>query len=276
MTKIHSDYVGVNSGEFLKEKQAGPSGRPPERGKGFRIPAVAALALPLMMTASGIQAQGLDTQGTSVSPSEYLYSSDSFSDRWSGFYFGASLGGGWGHSSTFYDRAGDDHPTVETNDPGGFLGSLTLGYNQQVGNNLMVGVEGDLGMMNFSAPDRLDMWDGHIWKSQYGGMWGSARLRVGYTMDNMLIYGTAGPALMQTNEVILGDNDATQNTYNNRIHTGLIFGAGIEYALSDNISAKAEYLQMQFPEYESYTNNEELYGFTNSASMVRFGVNYKF
>ncbi|HHB82970.1 MAG TPA: porin family protein, partial [Devosia sp.] len=108
------------------------------------------------------------------------------------------------------------------------------------------------------------------------GLWGTLRPRVGYTVGDMMVYGTAGMAIMQTNEVILGDNDATQNTYNTGIHTGLVYGAGIEYAVSDNLSAKVEYLQMQFPEYKSYTNNEEPYGFTNAASLLRVGLNYNF
>ncbi len=228
------------------------------------------------MIISGAQAQTLSFDNNNPSRFDGLLSNTSSVERWTGFYFGGSVGGGWGKSTTFYDRAGDDHPTVESNNPNGYMGSISAGYNQQLNNNIVVGIEGDLGMMNYKAPDRLDMWDGHIWKSQFGGMWGSLRPRIGYAFDNVMVYGTAGLAFMQTNEIILGDNDATQNTYNQTIHSGWVFGGGVEYALSDNLSTKIEYLQMQFPENRSYTNNEELYGFTNSANIVRVGLNYKF
>ncbi len=232
---------------------------------------LSAIFMAIIMAINGAKAQNTNNNQLSQ-----LFTNDSLSDRWSGFYFGASLGAGWGQSVTFYDRAGDDHPTRETANPLGYLASFSLGYNQQIANNLVLGLEGEIGMMNLSAPDRLNMWDGHIWKSQFGGVWGSLRPKLGWAMDNMMVYGTAGFAFMQTNEIILGDNDATQNTYNQTIHTGIAFGGGVEYALTDNISAKLEYLHMQFPEYQSYTNNEELYGFTNSAGLLKVGLNHKF
>ncbi len=276
MTNIHSNKIRVNSGEFLTRKRVKKSKWPITKGNKSWVAPTLASILPFILAISGAQAQSLGQKDSTAVAPDFLYSSSSNSQRWTGFYFGASLGGGMGNSSTFYDRNGNDHLSVETANPSGYLGSISLGYNQQVGNNLVVGVEGDLGVMNFSAPDRLDMWDGHIWKSQYGGLWGTLRPRVGYTVGDMMVYGTAGMAIMQTNEVILGDNDATQNTYNTGIHTGLVYGAGIEYAVSDNLSAKVEYLQMQFPEYRSYTNNEEPYGFTNAASLLRVGLNYNF
>ena len=81
---------------------------------------------------------------------------------------------------------------------------------------------------------------------------------------------------METDELILGDNDATQNTYNQTTHTGWVLGGGIEYALTDNVSTKLEYLHMEFPEHTGYTNNQELYSFDNSVDIVRVGLNYRF
>ncbi len=276
MTNIHSKTIRVNSGEFLTKNRVEKQKRPIIKGKRTGFSVVALSILPFILAVPGAQAQSLALKDGGATASDYLYSSTSYSQRWTGFYFGASLGGGMGETSTFYDRNGNDHLTVEEANPNGYLGSISFGYNQQVGENLVVGVEADIGMMNLTAPDRLGMWDDHIWKSRYGGLWGSLRPRVGYTVGDLMVYGTAGMAFMQTNEVILGDNDATQNTTHTGIHTGLVYGAGLEYAVSDNLSAKVEYLQLQFPEYTSYTNNEEEYGFTNAASLLRVGLNYKF
>ena len=82
--------------------------------------------------------------------------------------------------------------------------------------------------------------------------------------------------MMETNGRILGDNDATQNTYNEGVHTGWVLGAGVEYALSENISTKLEYLHMEFPQMSGQTNNAEPYSFENSVDIVRVGLNYKF
>ncbi len=201
---------------------------------------------------------------------------DAFDDRWSGFYIGASIGGGWGESTTFYNRNGNDHLTRESIDPSGYVGAFTLGYNYQFVNRFVVGIEADLGVMDISAPDKTGLWDDHIWKSQYGGLWGTLRPRLGYSFGDLMVFGTGGLAFMETNEMILGDNDATQNTYNRGFHTGSVIGGGFEYAFSENTSAKVEYLRLDFPEYRGYTNNEELYGFENSVDLFRVGVNYKF
>lgn len=199
-----------------------------------------------------------------------------FSENWSGFYLGASVGGGWGNSRTTYDRAGNNHLTPETISPSGYLASLTLGYNYKLSNNIVIGIEGDIGVMDIDASDRTGLWDGHVWKSQYGGMWGTLRGRLGYAFDNFMIYGTGGLAFMETDEKILGDNDATQNTYNEGVHTGWVIGGGIEYALTENITTKIEYLHMEFGKYSGYTNNNELYTFENDVDIVRVGLNYKF
>lgn len=273
MANFYKNISNLSCGGFLKNKHFSFSIK-----KGIKkgLLGLTSITLPFILAVSGAQAGEYNSSEKNIFDVNSMFSAQSLSQRWSGFYFGTSIGGGWGNSSTFYDRAGDDHPSIETISPNGYLASISAGYNYQMNNNIVVGIEGDLGMMNFQAPDKLDMWDGHIWKSKYGGLWGTLRPRVGYSFDNLLVYGTAGAAFMQTNEIILGDNDATQNTYNDNIHTGWVFGGGVEYALSDNLSTKIEYLQMQFPEHRSYTNNEELYGFTNSASLVRVGLNFKF
>jgi len=200
----------------------------------------------------------------------------SFEERWNGVYGGISIGGGWGQSNTFYDRAGNDHLTPETIDPAGFMFSLNFGYNHQLTDNIVLGIEADIGFMDISAPDRQNLWDGHIWKSRYGGMWGTVRPRIGYVVDDFMIFATGGLAFMETDEYILGDNDATQNTYNSGVHTGWVAGIGVEYALTERISTKLEFLHMEFPEYRGYTNNNELYGFQNSVDMIKIGLNYKF
>lgn len=197
-------------------------------------------------------------------------------DLWTGPYIGASLGYGWGQSETTYDRNDGNHDEALSRDTSGVLGALTLGYNYRLNGNIVLGVEGDLGFMDVGADDQTGLWDGHVWKGGYGGLWGTVRARAGWTLGNSLLYGTGGLAFMETNETILGDNDATQNTYNEGMHTGWVLGGGLEYALSKNISAKLEYLHMEFPEYSGYTNNQEPYSFDNSIDIARVGVNYRF
>ncbi len=280
MSNSHANIMGLNTGVFFSRiNETSPQKsffskvifkpEPIHYLRALYYLTVCLCFLALAMTSS--QAQAKETLSKDI---DSLYSG--FSDNWSGAYLGASLGYGWGNSRTTYDRDGNDHLTPETAEPSGYLGSLTLGYNYQLGNNIVVGIEGDIGIMDVDANDRIDMWDGHVWKSQFGGMWGTLRGRLGYAFDNTLIYGTGGLAFMETAETILGDNDATQNTYNEGVHTGWVLGGGIEYALSSNVTTKVEYLHMEFPKHTGYTNNEELYSFKNDVDLVRVGLNYKF
>lgn len=271
MTCNNTSVMGLDNGAYLNNELENLSQGSRSKRHSRWIAPLALFLSPLILAITPTQAADA-INGKAQAP----LTSTEFEQRWAGFYVGASVGAGWGESSAFYDRNGDDHLTRETIDPDGFAGSITFGYNHQFMNNFILGIEGDLGFMDISAPDKIGIWDGHIWKSQYGGLWGTVRPRVGYSFDNLMVFATGGIAFMGTDEMILGDNDATQNTYNSDVHTGWVLGAGVEYALTERISTKLEYLHMEFPEYRSYTNNNELYGFQNSVNLIRAGLNYKF
>ena len=95
---------------------------------------------------------------------------------------------------------------------------------------------------------------------------GIERIRAGYAFDNLLVYGTVG-GLVGQGEM---KNNGTSTT---RTHVGYQVGAGLEAALTTNITARAEYL---------YTGtNERDYGAAGgngdlSGNAVRVGVGYKF
>ncbi len=75
------------------------------------------------------------------------------------------------------------------------------------------------------------------------GLQASIRGRVGYAWDRVLIYATGGVAFAELNahlQTILG-YDSVSNT-----RTGWTIGGGIEYAISNNWSVRAEYRYAQF------------------------------
>lgn len=192
---------------------------------------------------------------------------------WQGLYIGGSIGYGWGTSEHYYDR-GNNHGLAE-NDPSGGLASLTLGYNYMWSPRLLVGLEGDLGLWNLSADDKV-IFDGHVWKSQFGPLWGTIRARAGYLWsDRTLFYATAGWAITEVDEVGIGDA-AGQTAPNESVRSGLALGAGIEHALWDGMSAKLEYLHMDFGRYDGLSENQEHYSFDNRVDLVRVGLNMKF
>lgn len=187
---------------------------------------------------------------------------------WTGMYLGLSGGYGWGQSD--HTRAGDEVST----DPEGGLAALTLGYNYQMMGGLVLGLEGDVGIMDLNADDKA-VFGNHSFHSEFGPWWATVRGRAGYTFDRTLIYGTGGAAFMGVDETIVGDTPA--DTARNRdTRSGWVVGGGIERAFAPNMSAKVEYLHMDFGTFNGITENQDAFAFDNKIDLVRAGVNYKF
>ncbi len=193
--------------------------------------------------------------------------------RWSGFYLGGSLGYGFAESRQELNR-GNNHG-YDTVSPDGFAGSVTAGYNFMITPSFLVGGEADIGVMNLTDDDK-PVYDGHSWKPQFGPLWGTARARLGYLMgDTMLFYGTAGLAFVQTDNWTVGNN-WNESSWDAKMRTGWVIGAGLEYALGEKWSAKAEYLYMDFGKHHGRTEDNDPYWYDDSMSIVRIGFNYRF
>ncbi|MEO1283125.1 MAG: outer membrane beta-barrel protein [Pseudomonadota bacterium] len=235
--------------------------------------AACVLALPLAITAaSGTTASAADLGGSLKDPPAPIDYAPTRPPIWQGTYWGASLGYGWGESEHYYDR-GNNHGSAE-NDLEGGLASLTLGYNYLAAQGLLVGIEGDIGIMDLSADDKV-IFDGHVWKSEFGSFWGTVRGRAGFLWGNTLFYGTGGWAFMEVNEVGIGDADG-QTATNEDIRSGWVAGGGIEHAFSPGMTTKIEYLHMDFGSYDGLSENQEAYSFDNTVDLVRAGINFKF
>ena len=192
---------------------------------------------------------------------------------WSGFYIGGSLGYGWGGSEQQYIR-NNNHGMASVS-PDGFAGSLTGGYNFMISPSFLIGAEADLGVMNLTQNDKV-VYDGHIWKPQFGPFWGTLRARAGWLLgDSILFYATGGMAFMQTDNITVG-NTEPETSWDKDMRTGWVLGAGVEYALFDNWTAKAEYLYMDFGKYSGYSANQEPYWYKDDVSLFRVGVNFRF
>lgn len=191
---------------------------------------------------------------------------------WTGPYAGLSLGYGWGNSTQEYNR-NDNHGLAST-DPEGALGAVTLGYNYMLTPAILLGIEGDLGLMDISADDKV-VYDGHIYKTQFGPWWSSVRGRLGVAFGSTLVYGTAGVAFMGIDEVSIG-NTPGETATNEDFKSGWVLGGGIEQALNQQVSLKVEYLHMDFGRYEGFSANREDFYFDTDVDVVRAGINYRF
>lgn len=173
---------------------------------------------------------------------------------WTGFYLGANTGYSWGSG-----KGG-----ISDLDPQGWLGGGQVGFNYQFGNNVVLGAEADLQGSNITDSAIDGVWDPRS-KMDY---FGTVRGRIGYAFDNVMPYFTGGLAW--------GHNEITNRDLgisSDNTHVGWTVGGGLEYALSNNWTVKAEYLYMDLGD-EYYSSIGEDAGLKTSTA--RIGVNYKF
>ncbi len=164
---------------------------------------------------------------------------------WAGLYAGGVLGYGWGSA------AGSD--------TSGFSGGLTAGANW-VSGPLIFGGEADISYTGIGYNGLLDRYD-LDWL-------GTARGRVGYAFDRFMAYGTGGFAWTSAEYAAdIGGSD-------NASHFGWTVGFGAEAAITDRISAKAEFLHMNFGS-ERYSVGAGV-SVDPTVNLIRFGLNYHF
>lgn len=131
---------------------------------------------------------------------------------WTGFYFGANVGGGWGSRSASYNpndfasavvfgaalpAAGGAPPGSPSFRSSGALGGLQIGYNWQFNPNWIVGLETDFdlaGIRGSGSSASLPFGLSALATAEEQVKWfGTIRARLGYLpTDRLLIYGTGG------------------------------------------------------------------------------------
>lgn len=180
--------------------------------------------------------------------------------NWSGFYLGANGGGGW--STSHWDSVGS------TNGSGVVVGG-TAGLNWQTG-RAVFGLEGDIDWSNVkgsttSAACPAGCTTQNDWLATVRG-------RAGYAFDRVMPYVTGGLAV--------GDIKASTPGFAgvNQTNAGWTAGGGLEFALSNNWTAKAEYLHVDLGNMNcgfncgtTANNNVSL-----REDLVRGGLNFKF
>jgi outer membrane immunogenic protein len=222
---------------------------------------------------------------------------------WTGFYVGVNAGYVWTDNEAVLasvypggvleiDVRNRTLPTKVSIESDGALAGVQAGYNVQIG-ALVVGVEADASLTaatdkaTYSAPD-LFLFYGAMTHSTFRSeldALGTLRARAGLAFDRALFYATGGFAV---GEVTNGFDVNIPGFYANnwshrRTEWGWAAGAGLEYALWNNLTAKVEYLYYNLgDETIRYTDPPYFgveyidYKFKHEGSIVRAGVNYKF
>lgn len=180
---------------------------------------------------------------------------------WSGFYAGVNAGYGWAS----YDTAtGSDKMK-------GFIGGGQLGYNWQI-SSFVLGVEGDFQYSGQKRSETAVIGGVTITGDEKVQWFGTARGRVGYAFDSVMIYATGGAAWsnLKASASALGLTVSTDTT-----KMGWTAGGGVEWMFLPRWSVKAEYLYI-----DSGSTDLTVAGVTVSGKLkdqiARLGVNYHF
>ncbi|MET3792362.1 TonB-dependent receptor domain-containing protein [Aquamicrobium terrae] len=194
---------------------------------------------------------------------------------WSGLYAGVHAGGAFGHtwgSTTTLDGSDSSIAARESADLklNGAMFGVQAGYNWQLDNGLVFGFEGDwsktyniTGSKKVLSTDPILATKGHVDAyTSYDIDWmASLRPKIGYAFsDRFMAYATGGLALARetqwrdqyiSNLADEGRPNGTETTVFSvekaaATRAGFTIGGGLEYALNDNWSIKADYTYSRF------------------------------
>jgi outer membrane immunogenic protein len=191
---------------------------------------------------------------------------------WTGFNGGVQGGYGWGKGNVVFP--GDT--TYIANPAGSFVGGY-FGYNVQLSNNVVLGAETD---MNWGSVSGSNTSSTDVTASSKVDWFSSVRLRLGYSIDRTLLFVTAGGTLAGVKHYLVGQPD--DGVTFSDIYTGWTAGAGIEFAFTNNLTARIEYRYYDFGSGDySLTNNILGYywashSFNATMQTVSAGLGYKF
>jgi outer membrane immunogenic protein len=195
---------------------------------------------------------------------------------WTGIYLGANGGYGFGQFTPMSLFSGEF--SAFNSDANGWLGGLTAGAQIQDGHTVL-GLEADIDWANITGSSRgtVNFNGAPIGIATLSSTLSSvstARARVGYALDNWLLFVTGGLAVTNQVSNLTGPVGFVCGTgaYNSppcsslaELHLGLSAGAGVEYGITRNLSAKGEWIWVGAG-----------VGNTLKENIVRAGLNWRF
>lgn len=161
--------------------------------------------------------------------------------NWSGAYIGIQAGGRWAEEHV--EGMGGNGPIVLDIKPkGGLIGGYA-GYNHQFG-SFVLGAEAGATLNSVSDKWNMSFTD---YEDKAKSLT-SLNARFGYAIDRTLLYATGGWSHAKYSTSMLPDSSGIGFITYDSSHTrnGYNIGAGVEYAFTDNIIARAEYRYFNF------------------------------
>jgi outer membrane immunogenic protein len=204
---------------------------------------------------------------------------------WSGFYIGVNAGYGWASSNwTFIDSFPPAPFSSAKINSAGLLGGVEAGADHQFG-NWVLGIGADFSLINSDATSSTSTVLGTAvaahseidWLATFTG-------RFGYALDRSLLYLKGGVAGAEFKDDILltAGAAALDSAVQDNTRIGWTIGAGYEYAILDNWTARIEY------DYLDFARKNEVFSFSSGTGiaidhsidrkiqLLKLGVDYKF
>src|SRR5262245_20002622 len=209
---------------------------------------------------------------------------------WTGFYLGLHAGWGWGNSDValvdgFAGALFD--PVSFGGDNNGVVGGFQIGYNWQFAPNWVIGIEGDISGTGIRGSDVTALTVGgapigvgfdHAFERNVRWL-ASIRGRLGYTWDRWMLYVTGGGAWggVEHSAAIATGFAFFPAVTGNDTQSGWVVGGGVEYAFTNNWTARLEYLHYDLDDSNVFIQSV-IPGFgatatwENQINVVRVGV----
>ncbi|MFZ0494769.1 MAG: outer membrane protein [Methylocella sp.] len=214
---------------------------------------------------------------------------------WTGLYLGGQIGYAWARDNGSINNPVPGIPGLPSSiflpftlNPNGVIGGAHVGFNYQIpgwnwfsSSGVVVGLEGDVDGTSLSQTQVVGAFPPFfqgILKTQTP-VQGSIRARLGVAFDRVLVYATGGAAFADFtnfyNTLPLGGLDQITST-----RSGWTVGGGLEYAVTNNWSVRAEY---RYSDFGSRNDFSPIALFPNSfvrhhltENQVQAGFSYKF
>jgi outer membrane immunogenic protein len=211
--------------------------------------------------------------------------------RWTGVYVGAHLGAGGGRTDEnavpFVFAGATIAPLPASIDRSGWFVGGQIGANYQI-DSWVLGLEAQASWADFSdsaactatALPAAAVTGSASCTAKIDAL-GTAAVRLGWAFDRILLYGKGGAAWTNDSYQVLISTPATNVLFStNQTRWGWMAGIGVEYAFTDNWSAKIEYNYMDLGNYAVRFNDTSGTVFLDSntrerLNVVKVGVNYR-
>jgi outer membrane immunogenic protein len=186
---------------------------------------------------------------------------------WTGLYVGAQIGGAWDHDPvtvwavtpptviTISPPPAPDPPgflvvsSLSDDSPSGVIGGAHIGYDLQI-NQWVAGLEGTVDGTSIHSSLHIPLAFvspvGFATADTRSDIQGSIRLRAGISFDRVLLYATGGAAFAGITTVYTTGVPFFITESDSKTRSGWTVGGGLEYALTNTCSIRAEYRYSDF------------------------------